>query len=204
MGLPTKHRTRDYVLSETELLSVWQAAKALGYPFGSVVQLLILTGQRRGEIAALRWGWVGPDKRRITFPAAVTKNGREHVIPYGEHVAKLLDTIPNHGDLLFPARGKDTPLNGWSKCKRALDKASGVDHWTLHDLRRTFATNLAALNVPPHVTERLLNHASGTISGVAAIYNRHAYMDEMREALAKWDAFLISALMTDKNSLLAA
>jgi integrase len=201
MGLPTKSKARHRVLSDQELRSVWRAADDAAYPFGAVVKLLILTGQRRGEIAALRWEWINRDKRTITFPALATKNGREHTIPYGEHVARVLDTLPNHSGLLFPARGKDTPLNGWSKCKEGLDEGSGVANWTLHDLRRTFATNLAALNVPPHVTERLLNHASGTISGVAAIYNRHAYMDEMREAIAKWEAFLALLLAAQKTAV---
>jgi integrase len=85
-------------------------------------------------------------------------------------------------------RGKPTTsFNGWPKCKEAFDKRCGVTNWTLHDLRRTFATNLAALGVAPHVVERLLNHASGTISGVAAIYNQFKYMDEMRAAIEIWE-----------------
>src|SRR5207244_6596604 len=89
---------------------------------------------------------------------------------------------------LFPARGnKGAPFSGWSKSKASLDEACSIAPWTLHDLRRTFATNLAALNVPPHIIEKLLNHASGTISGVAAIYNRFQYMDEMRAAVARWE-----------------
>jgi integrase len=111
-------------------------------------------------------------------------------------VASMLSKLPEEG-YLFPARGTDGPFNGWSKCKVALDRAvisagCQVGAWTLHDLRRTFATNLAALGVPPHITERLLNHVTGTISGVAAIYNRHAYTDEMREAVSKWETQLSS------------
>ena len=109
------------------------------------------------------------------------------------------------GDLLFPAtrtnvRGKPTTIfNGWGKPKALLDAeiaevGAAIPHWTLHDLRRTFATNLAALQTPVHVTEKLLNQLSGTVSGVAAIYNRHTYMDEMREAIAKWEAQLSTLL----------
>ena len=96
--------------------------------------------------------------------------------------------MPRQGDLLFPARGRpDVPYSGWSKNKIALDRTSQIEPWTLHDLRRTFATNLAALSTPPHIVERLLNHASGTISGVAAVYNQFRYMDEMRAGIGAWE-----------------
>ena len=82
------------------------------------------------------------------------------------------------------------PFNGWSKSKAALDKVSGVSGWRLHDLRRTFATRLAEQGSPPHVIERLLNHVSGQISGVSAIYNRASYLSEMREVVRRWEAHL--------------
>jgi integrase len=108
--------------------------------------------------------------------------------------AHILGGLPAEG-YLFPARGNEAnSYSGWSKSKAALDLASGVDDWTLHDLRRTFATNLAGLNVAPHVVEKLLNHASGTISGVAAIYNRFQYVAEMRAAVEGWEARLTSLL----------
>ena len=109
--------------------------------------------------------------------------------------------MPELGEYLFPASratsrtGKPTTVfNGWGKCKEEFDRACGVTGWTLHDLRRTFATNLAALGIAPHVVERLLNHSSGTISGVAAIYNKFQYMDEMRAAIALWEERLASLL----------
>jgi len=101
---------------------------------------------------------------------------------------------------LFPARGRDTPFNGWSKAKAALDKLAGVADWTLHDLRRTFATNMAQLGTPPHVVEKLLNHRTGTISGVAAIYNRYQFMDEMRQAIEKYDHHLAKLLQFPSQS----
>ena len=90
--------------------------------------------------------------------------------------------------------GRASPFNGWSKSKAALDNASAVPGWTLHDLRRTYASKLAALGVPPHIIERLLNHMSGTISGVAAIYNRYQFMPEMRAAVAKYETHLTMIL----------
>lgn len=196
----TRATTRERVLEDWELAHVWQAASATGYPFGPIVQLLILTGQRRGEIAALKWKWIDRKERTINLPANLTKNRRQHVFPFADQTEAVIASLPVLGEYLFPAqvetaRGKPTTtFNGWGKCKARLDRLIAQANegrvlapWTLHDLRRTFTTNLAALGTPPHVTEKLINHASGTISGVAAVYNRFQYMDEMRAALAKWD-----------------
>jgi integrase len=197
---PTKGPSRKRVLHQEEITVVLRAALYNGGQFGSIVALLLLTGQRRGETGCLRRSWFDFDQRTITFPASITKNGRSHTIPYGDMAARVLERIPDTGDLLFPAsrdhvRGiPTTSYAGWAKDKRALDKKSGVTEWTLHDLRRTFATNLAKLKVLPHITEKLLNHTGGTISGVAAIYNRFEYMDEMRAAINAWEAYLTSLL----------
>jgi integrase len=120
------------------------------------------------------------------------QNKREHTFPLLPLASKLIASSPNMDTgLLFPARGKpNAPFNGWSKSKGALDKLSGVTGWTLHDCRRTFATRLAELAVAPHVIERLLNHATGTVSGVAAVYNRASYMAEMRAAIELWERYL--------------
>lgn len=200
----TRATTRERVLDDWELVLVWLAASATGYPFGPIVQLLILTGQRRGEIAALKWDWIDRKERTITLPASLTKNRRQHVFPFADRTEALIASLPILGEYLFPAqvetaRGKPTTVfNGWGKCKGRLDglvtqsnKGEALRPWTLHDLRRTFTTNLAALGTAPHVTEKLINHASGTISGVAAVYNRFQYMDEMRAALTKWDAHFL-------------
>ena len=112
----------------------------------------------------------------------------------------LLTSLKTDHQLLFPGRGQsDAPFNGWSKSKKALDTIAKIEPWTLHDLRRTFATDLAELGVAPHVIERLLNHVTGTISGVAAIYNRNEYEKETREAIEKWEAF-IQAICIDPLS----
>jgi integrase len=87
------------------------------------------------------------------------------------------------------------PFAGWSKAKSLLDNVSGVSGWTLHDIRRTVATRLAEMGVAPHVIERLLNHTTGQISGVAAIYNRARYLDEMRQALELWENHLTRAFL---------
>lgn len=207
---PAKPGQRERALADNELRAVLAAARETPWPYGPIIQLLAFTGQRRGEIAALRWDWVDQKERTITLPGSVTKNKRAHTFPYGDLTAAVLDSIPQTGEYLFPAsratwrQGKPTTtFNGWGKAKNAFDKtvathwkeheAKGpMQHWTPHDLRRTFSTNLAALGVPVHVTEKLLNHVSGTISGVAAVYNRYSYMDEMREAIRRWEAKLSS------------
>lgn len=184
---------RDRVLDERELVAVYRAAEEIGYPFGHIVQLLILLGQRRTETAAIRREWIDLDKQTITFPAAVTKNRRLHVLPFGNVTKRVIQNNPSAGSLLFPARGDSgEPFSGWSKCKQILDRRiTRLAPWVLHDLRRTFSTGHASLGTPPHITERLLNHVSGTISGVAAIYNRFRYADEMRAATNCWEKHLI-------------
>jgi integrase len=181
---PAQNAPRARVLSDVELRVVWNAAAAYGYPFGAIVRLLILTGQRRGEIAALRSEWVKNDV--VVFPAEITKNAREHVLPLGEVAIATILQIERKG-LLFQARGSDLPFSGFGASKKVLDAKCKIEPWTLHDLRRTFATNLAALGTPIHVTEKILNHVSGTTGGIVGIYQRHSYMEEMRKAVQQWE-----------------
>ena len=193
---PSRSEARERVLTEAELIAVYQTAGNRADTFSHIVALLLLTGQRRGEIGSLRWDWIDGQAQTITLPCSVTKNGRTHTFPYGSATATVLSSLPRSCDFVFPAsrstvRGKPTTsFNGWSKGKAAFDKDCGVPDWTLHDLRRTHATIHASLGTPPHIVERLLNHASGTISGVAAIYNRFQYMDQMRTAIDSWEAHL--------------
>jgi integrase len=184
---PPQNPPRARVLTDDELRAVWKASVEYGYPFGDIVRLLILTGQRRGEIAALRREWLHDNA--IVFPPEITKNAREHVLPVGEMTLSILTPTKNEG-LLFPARRSEFPFNGFGASKEALNERCGVSQWTLHDLRRTFATNLAALGTPIHVTEKLLNHVSGSTGGIVSIYQRHSYMDEMRSAVLAWEARL--------------
>jgi integrase len=197
---PARPDARERVLTDAELAAVYRAAREGDDNFSHIVALLILTGQRRGEIGALRWDWIDDKARTITLPSSVTKNKRTHTFPYGSMVAAVLERASRTSEYVFPAsrtnvRGKPTTsFNGWPKCKWTFDAKCQIADWTLHDLRRTFATNLAGLGTPPHVTERLLNHVSGTISGVAAIYNKFQYIDEMRAAVTAWETRLASLL----------
>lgn len=185
-------KPRERVLTEDELKEVFLAARAAPYPYGNIVSLLLLTGFRRTECVRLRWDWIDDGERTITIPAEETKNGKTHILPYGDLVAEVIDRTPNMGDFLFPAQhGKGPVFNGWGKAKERFDeKLEKVSGYTLHDLRRTFATVHAQLGTPIHVTERLLNHVSGTISGIAAVYNRHSYAEEMKQAMSNYDRFI--------------
>jgi integrase len=185
---PAKHGSRARVLSEAELKAVWGVLEPEGYPFGTMTKLLILTGQRRGEVTQMRSSQLDLKAKTWLIPAELSKNGREHLLPLSDHAIAVINSVPKHGnDLLFPARGNDdNVVSGFTRAKNRLDKLSGVTGWTLHDLRRTTATFLGKLDTPPHVIERVLNHVSGSFAGVAGVYNRHTYLDEMRKALQAW------------------
>ncbi len=205
-GLQPKQplRSRDRALTPEELRVVMKQSLVEPFPWGPIISLLILLGQRRGEVGMLRWEWIDSDARTVTLPASTTKNGREHTFPYGDLAARVFERIPRMDDspYLFPAtklRRKGQPatvFGGWAKHKAAFDaKLEGVAPYRLHDLRRTFATTMASLGVPQIVVEKLLNHVSGgTQSPIAQVYNRHSYLEEMREAIKTYEDYLADFL----------
>jgi integrase len=194
MKLPTQETARDRVLTDDELRWFWQACEAIGWPFGPLCKILLLTGQRRDEVATMAWPELNEDGRLWTIPRHKVKNDRGHDVQLSDATLALLRSLPRIGDGLIFTTTVETPVSGFSRAKRRLDaamlKAKGKDEpipdWTLHDLRRTAATGMARLGFPPHVVEKVLNHASGTIRGVAAVYNRFAYAEERRAALEAW------------------
>jgi integrase len=187
LTLPTKATKRARVLTDAELIKVWNAAAAIGYPAGPIVQLLILTAQRRGEVAGMRWCDIDLKAKTWTMPAELTKANRAHAVPLTPFAQSILMTLPKLGPLVFPARTGDGCYGGFGQVKYKFDERVGVTDWTFHDLRRTAATDMAGLGVHPHVVERVLNHASGTFGGVAGVYNRFQYLEEMRLALETWE-----------------
>jgi integrase len=190
LSLPNKSAARARVLTDDEVKSLWDATDEPTH-FNRIVRLLLLTGQRRGEIAALRKQWICDYV--VTLPAEITKNGRAHSFPIASLSNSVISSAATENEgLIFPSLSKkaSTPFNGWSKSKSALDKKCLISGWTLHDLRRTFASNLAALGVRLEVIEKLLNHQSGSFAGVVGIYQRHGYMEEMRAAIELWETKL--------------
>jgi integrase len=183
---PSEERSRDRVLDDKELRKVWLAASELGHPHAGIVKLLILTGQRRNEIADLRWSEVDLEERALHLPAARTKNGRAHDVPLSASALAVVAGLSRLIDAEHVFTIKRKPIVNFSHMKERLDKASGVADWTLHDLRRTVASGLQRLGVRLEVTEAVLNHRSGSMAGIVGVYQRHDYADEKRDALARW------------------
>jgi integrase len=198
--LPAKEVARDRVLSDSELAQVVLAARGMGGPYGGIVEFLVLTGQRREEVARLRWEELDLARRIWTLPKSRTKNSKEHVVHLSEASMGVLMRAEEHGPFVFSVLGS-RPFNRFSKTKRQLDKLSGVTGWRLHDLRRTCVSGMARLGIAPHVADKILNHQSGTISGVAAVYQRHEFRAEQREALEQWGAHVIAIVVDVSGEL---
>ncbi len=191
---PKVPASRERVLTDNELVAIWRGCEQLG-KYGLIVQLLMLTGQRRGEIARLHSSWIEDDW--ITFPAEVMKNGKKHECPIGSLTKfALMRAIPIDGYYFSPVTAVGRPFSAWSKSKVKLDKLAEIDPWRLHDLRRTWSSNAPRLNIAPHITSRVLSHASEE-GKVAQIYNRYAYRQEMADAMEKMNNHILSLISSD-------
>lgn len=187
---PKAPSSRDRVLSDEELRKFWTASEKLGYPFGTVFQLLLLTGQRLNEVAGMRRSEIEGDVWRID--ASRSKNRKPHYVPILPGARSVIAKATGN-NLLFTTTGR-TAVSGFSKAKAQLDALIGFDDWVLHDIRRTVATNLAALGTSPVVIEKLLNHVSGVSGGLVGVYQRFSYADEIKVALGAWEVKLNSIL----------
>src|SRR5712672_3586999 len=185
--LPAKEVSRDRALTDDELARVIMAAREIGGPYGGIVELLALTGQRREDAAGAISGELNILQRVWTLPKARTKNATEHVVHLSKQSMVVLNKANIAGSFVF-SRDGSTPFQEFSRAKRELDALSGVRDWRLHDLRRTCVSGMARLGTPPHVADKILNHQSGTISGVAAVYQRHDFLAERKAALEQWGA----------------
>jgi integrase len=183
--MPAKEIARDRILSDDELARVIIATRKIGGPYGGIVELLALTGQRREEVARSSWEEMDFESLTWTLPSDRTKNGKPHIVHLSDPAIAVLDGMKKENKYIFSTTGQ-TPFQAFSTAKRELDKVSGVTGWRLHDLRRTCVSGMARLGVPPHVADKILNHQAGTISGVAAVYQRHNFLAERREALNSW------------------
>ena len=190
---PTVERARDRVLTDTELAEIIRAARQLDGPYGAIVEVLALTGQRRAEAARMSWDEVDLDHRVWTLPGARTKNDKPHIVQLSDPAVLVIGAQPRRGRFVFSRNGA-TPVGDFSSQKRRLDDLCGVSHWRLHDLRRTTVSGMASLGVAPHVADKILNHVAGTISGVAAVYQRHEFLKERGDALERWGAHVEALL----------
>jgi integrase len=189
-------------LDANELARIWSAADKIDFPYGNVIHLLILTGQRRSEVGSMRWAELDFAKANWAIPAKRTKANRAHTLPLSDATVKILRQIPRvHDQLVFPALGKNHPISGYSKWKRQLDRLAQVDEWRLHDIRRTVASGMAELNIDPHIVELVLNHTvRGTLGLIASVYNRHPYLQEMRHALERWADYIAGRGIVKKTN----
>jgi integrase len=187
--LPTKEVARDQVLDDMELAQVILAARKIGGPYGAIVELLALTGQRRQEVACLAWEELDLAQQVWTIPKSRTKNGKAHVVHLSRQSLAVVQGADRLGPFLFTLLGTK-PFQDFTRAKRRLDQLSGMTGWRLHDLRRTCVSGMARLGVAPHVADKILNHQAGTISGVAAVYQRHEFLVERRAALDLWGAHI--------------
>lgn len=191
---PSPEHSRERALSDAELSLAWSASDQLGWPFREFFRLLVLTGQRRDNVARIRRSELDLDAKTWTIPASQTKNKKDHDVPLSDAALAIIASLPRikgKADFVITTNG-DTPISGYSRAKRRLDKAIKDAHgkalpgWTFHDVRRTAATGLQRLGVRLEVTEAILGHVSGSRAGIVGVYQRHDWKDEKRAALDAW------------------
>lgn len=193
-----KENSRDRVISPAELGCIVKAAHALPYPFGPYTRMLLLVAQRRDEVAEMRWPEVDVATQTWTVPGLRMKNGEAHHVHLSDQAMAILSALPRYEDtdLVFPAtrshsEGERRPISGFSKAKLRVDEKSGVADWRYHDFRRAFASHVTErLGVSTVVADKILAHKNGVVRGVAAVYNRAAFLDERRKALQLWADWL--------------
>lgn len=180
--------SRDRVLTPDEIKLIMQGARMMPYPFGPLLRILALTGQRLNEVAAMSWSELDLEAAKWIIPKERAKNKTSHIVHLSEPSLKELIALKSIAlnELVFTTTGK-TPVSGFSRAKKIIDQHSGVQDWRLHDLRRTFATvTTETLGYQPAVVDRVLNHVSGSVRGVAAVYQRGQYLQERRLVLDAW------------------
>lgn len=213
-------RSRDRYLTPLEIRAVWKAAEALGYPSGTLVQLLLLTGQRRDEVAGMRWDEIDGNEKLWTLGHGRTKAGRAQLVPLSDLAFDLINSCPRIGDFVLTTRG-DRPVSGFAKWKKQLDdevfrildedtketktRADGarlntLPPWQLHDLRRTVGTHMEEIGIPPHIVGSVLNHSPRGFKGVTSVYTRGELIFDRRKALTAWSRYL--SLLLDQATRL--
>jgi integrase len=189
---PAEAESREHVLTNAELVRVWNAAA--DDDFGRIIRLLILLGSRRAEVGGMCWSELDLDVGTWTLPATRSKNHRQHVITLSPPALEIIKSVPRTSrDQLFGDRaGKG--FTSWSRGRQDLDRrlAGKVRPWRIHDLRRTVATRMADIGIEPHVIEAALNHFSGHRRGVAGVYNRSSYDRAVKAALVRWSRHVLA------------
>lgn len=225
---PKAAKARDRVLADEELAAIWQASGAIRAPLGAFYRVLLLTGQRREEVAGMNWSELDRSSATWIIPANRAKNGAANIVPLAPAVIEELDRLalarqvkadedapdatrwPKAGPVMTIRGG--VSLSCFSQAKRLLDaevdkvrkegrkSAAPLPAWRVHDLRRTLATGFQRLGVRFEVTEAVLNHVSGAKGGVAGIYQRHDWKEEKRDALEAWARHVAAILKPADNT----
>lgn len=210
LSAPSPIEARDRLLTRDEIKAFWSAADQMGHPFCAFYRLLLLTGQRREEVAGMRWQELDLRGATWTIPKERTKNNTAHIVHLSDQALAVLSGIAPAPvcPFIFSTTGR-TSISGYSKAKRKLDGLMGITHdpkakgydlaklWRVHDLRRTLASTLAELGVPTDVADRLLNHLSGSRAGVKGVYQRYEFLAERKRAIEMWGAY-VDQLVSDK------
>ena len=154
----------------------------------------MLTAERRDEVAEATWDEINLDKGLWHLPRHRTKNGREHVVHLAPAAVEIMEQLPRvpGSNFLFTTTGRRS-VSGFGRARvrvagkmRELGGGAAIEPFTLHDLRRSAATGMAEIGIAHHVVDKVLNHSSGAISGIARIYNRNEYLAERKVALETW------------------
>jgi integrase len=194
---PAKEKARDRTLNDDEIKRLWAACDAIGDPAGSCIKVLLLTGQRRSEVAGMRRSEINGEL--WSLGPSRTKNKKAHDVPLSAQALALVESMPNIGDYVFTASGT-APLNNFDRAKREIDALmKPTQPFVFHDLRRTAASGLQRLGVQLQVIEKVLNHTSGSFRGIVAVYQRHSFDTEKRIALQKWAAH-VDALVRGESA----
>ncbi len=202
-----KREARERILFDKELVAIWEATggrvdaggiaearsrdpnwlkavetQPIGYPYGPLFRLLILTGQREREVADMAWSEIDFNRALWTIPASRVKGARAHEVPLAPDALALLQSLPRFtaGDYVYTTTDGAKPVNSFSQAKQRLDKLSGVAGYVLHDIRSTVRTHLSALPVQNLVRELVIAHVK---PGLHKVYDRHSFQDEKRECL---------------------
>jgi integrase len=206
VNAPASEKSRDRVLTNDELRLVWAAADKAGWPFGPIIKLMILTGQREGEIAGMRWQELDLERKVWTLPATRVKNDEAHTVPLSDAAVEIINALPRiktDGGFVFAGR-RERPVSSFSRAKDRIDDAvtkeagKPMPAWVFHDLRRTVASGMAGLGIQLPVIEKVLNHKSGTFRGIVGVYQRHSFADEKRTALAAW-ALHVGSILSGRS-----
>lgn len=207
--MPSPKVDRDRALDDSEIMLFWQACDTIGWPYGPLFKLLLLTAQRRDEVAEATWPEFDLDAGVWALPRARAKNDRAHVVHLSPLAVEILRDLPRIGtkNFLFTRTG-ERPVTGFGhgseRLIAAMTELAGRDvkHFTLHDLRRSAATGMARIGIAHHVLDRVLNHATGQISGVARVYNQFEYLAERKAALDAWSRHVESLVRPSPSNVI--